>query len=214
MIAPSSLYLGIDTGGTFTDGVLLDPTSRKVIKTEKILTTHTDLSICISGILEKLVPDDPASIALVCLSTTLATNAIAEGKRKPVALLLLGYDPQLVYKFNFQNQFGTPHYFFIQGKHDLDGVEQTPLDETDIVKTVNAVKEQVETFAISSYAGFRNAAHEQRAGEIIASLTDASIVEAHHLSSELEFDPARDHRQLKCFPPVEYTGILKRCSRE
>jgi N-methylhydantoinase A/oxoprolinase/acetone carboxylase beta subunit len=182
----SFLYLGIDTGGTYTDGVLLDPETRKVVQAVKVLTTHSDLSICISQMLEKLIPDDPASIALVCLSTTLATNAIAEGKRKPVALLLLGYNPELVHKFNFHHQFGTPYYFFIQGRHDLDGIEQIPLDEPDIVKTVNAVKEKVEAFAVSSYAGFRNATHEERAGEIISTLTEASIVEAHHLSSELD----------------------------
>jgi len=182
----SGLFLGIDTGGTFTDGVLLDPATRVVIRTAKVLTTHSDLRICISGILEKLTLDDPSAIALVSLSTTLATNAIAEGKRRPVALLLLGYDPELVFKFNFQHQFGTPHYFFLQGKHGLDGIEQSPLDETEIIKTVNAVKGKVEAFAISSYAGSRNAAHEERVGEIVASLTDVPIVEAHHLSSELD----------------------------
>ncbi len=186
MTLHSGLFLGIDTGGTFTDGVLMDPATRKVIKTAKVLTTHSDLSICISEILEKMTGDDPATIDLVSLSTTLATNAIAEGKRKPVALLLLGYDPDLVYKFNFQHQFGTPHFFFIEGKHGLDGTEQIPLDETEIVKTVKDVKDKVEAFAISSYAGSRNAAHEERAGEIIGALTNAPIVEAHHLSSELD----------------------------
>lgn len=186
MTIHSGLFLGIDTGGTFTDGVLLDPATRKVIKSAKILTTHFDLSICISEILEKLTTDVQEEIGLVSLSTTLATNAIAEGKRKPVALLLLGYDPELVHKFNFQYQFGTPHYFFIQGKHSLDGIEQIPLDETNIVKTVKEVKGKVEAFAISSYVGFRNAAHEERARDIVASLTDASIVEAHHLSSEMD----------------------------
>ncbi len=182
----SKLFLGIDAGGTYTDGVLLDSVTRKVIKTAKVLTTHFDLNICISEVLEKLVANDPGVIALVSLSTTLATNAIAEGKRKPVALLLLGYDPDLVYKFNFHHQFGTPHYFFIQGRHGLDGIEQIPLDEADIVNKVNAVKEEVEAFAVSSYVGFRNPGHEERAGDIIASLTDAYIVEAHHLSSELD----------------------------
>ena len=185
-MGPSFLNLGIDTGGTFTDGVLLDPANQQVIRTAKVLTTHADLSVCIADILEKLVPDAPESIALVCLSTTLATNAIAEGKRKPVALLLLGYDAQLVHQFNFHQQFGTPNYFFIEGRHGLDGSEQTRLDEAEIVKTVNQVKGDVEAFAVSSYAGFRNVTHEERAGELVAGLTDAPIVEAHHLSSELD----------------------------
>ena len=110
----SSYYLGIDTGGTFTDGVLFDPQIGQVVKTTKELTTHHDLKICIARVLEHLTDEDPGKISLVSLSTTLATNAIAEGKRKPVALLLLGYDPDLVHKFNFHQQFGTNNYFFIQ----------------------------------------------------------------------------------------------------
>jgi N-methylhydantoinase A/oxoprolinase/acetone carboxylase beta subunit len=113
------LYLGIDTGGTFTDGVLLDPQTRHITQKVKILTSHQDLKTCISQVLDRLVPDDPASIVFVSLSTTLATNAIAEGKRQPAALLLMGYDPDLVYQFEFQKQFGTDVYFFVQGRHSL-----------------------------------------------------------------------------------------------
>jgi len=186
MTFQSELFLGIDTGGTFTDGVLLDPVTRKVIKTAKVLTTHSNLSICISQIFEQLVAGEPAQIALVSLSTTLATNAIAEGKRKPVALLLLGYDPVLVRQYNFHHQFGTPHYFFLQGKHGLDGKEQIPLDEAEIVRTVKEIDGKVEAFAISSYAGSRNAAHEKRTGEVVDSLVNVPVVEAHHLSSQLD----------------------------
>jgi N-methylhydantoinase A/oxoprolinase/acetone carboxylase beta subunit len=186
MITHSELFLGIDTGGTFTDGVLLDSATRKVVKTAKVLTTHFDLSICVAEILEKLTPDDPAAITLVSLSTTLATNAIAEGKRKPVALLLLGYDPDLVHHYQFQHQFGTPHYYFIQGKYGLDGMEQIPLDEVGLANTVEEIDGKVEAFAIASYSGSRNVTHEERAGAIVASLTGADIVEAHHLSSELD----------------------------
>jgi N-methylhydantoinase A/oxoprolinase/acetone carboxylase beta subunit len=180
------LFLGIDTGGTFTDGVLLEPGSHAVIKTVKVLTTHQDLKICIGEVLEKLLPEDPSTVALVSLSTTLATNAIAEGKRKPVGLLLLGYDSGLVREFNFHQQFGTSHYAFIQGRHNLNGIEQEPLDEAQVVEAANEVMHQVEAFAIASYAGMRNPAHEERAGEIISSLTGQPVVQAHHLSSELD----------------------------
>jgi N-methylhydantoinase A/oxoprolinase/acetone carboxylase beta subunit len=180
------VFLGIDTGGTFTDGVLLEPTSHTVVKTIKVLTTHQDLKICIGDVLEKLLPEDPSSIALVSLSTTLATNAIAEGKRKPVGLLLLGYDAGLVREFNFHQQFGTSQYAFIEGRHNLNGVEQVPLDEAQVAETAAAVMHQVEAFAISSYAGMRNPAHEERAGEILAGLTSHPVVQAHHLSSELD----------------------------
>jgi N-methylhydantoinase A/oxoprolinase/acetone carboxylase beta subunit len=146
----SSVYLGIDTGGTFTDGVLFDPHSQTVLKSMKVLTTHSDLKICISQIVEQLVPEDPSLISFVSLSTTLATNAIAEGKRKTVALLLLGYDPELVHHFKFQQQFGTDHYFFVQGRHDLNGIEQIPLDHDEIKRITPEILEKVDAFAVSS----------------------------------------------------------------
>jgi N-methylhydantoinase A/oxoprolinase/acetone carboxylase beta subunit len=181
-----TLYLGIDTGGTFTDGVLLDPISRKVVQAVKSLTTHNDLSICLSQVFEQLVPDDPSRIALVSLSTTLATNAIAEEKRRPVALLLLGYDPELVRKYGFHRQFGTDCYFFLDGRYNLSGVEETPLDETGIQKAVLSVKGRVEAIAISSYAGPVNPSHELRAAELVQNLVDIPIVQAHHLSANLD----------------------------
>ena len=133
---PQALHLGIDTGGTFTDGVLFNPQARSVIRKAKVLTTHADLTVCISNILEALLGQDgfTSAIELVSLSTTLATNAIAEGKRKPVALLLLGYDPQLVYQYHFDQEFGTRHFFFIQGRHGLNGVEEIPLDEGEVAR--------------------------------------------------------------------------------
>lgn len=184
----SSLFLGIDTGGTFTDGVLLDPERHEIIKTAKVLTTHHDLQICISQIIDRLVPEDSPEIEeinLVSLSTTLATNAIVEGKSRPVALFLLGYDPELVYKFDFHHQLGTPHFHFLQGGMDLQGREQAPLDEDALAAKVVALKDQVEAFAVSSYAGTFNGSHEQKAQEIIRGLSGLPVVQGHHLTSRL-----------------------------
>jgi hypothetical protein len=49
---------------------------------------------------------------MVSISTTLATNAIAEGKGKRVALLLIGYDPDLIASFKMGACFATPHYYW------------------------------------------------------------------------------------------------------
>jgi N-methylhydantoinase A/oxoprolinase/acetone carboxylase beta subunit len=180
------LFLGIDTGGTFTDGVLLEPISRRVVRSVKELTTHHNLELCIARVLDRLVPEDPSCVTFVSLSTTLATNAIAEGKRRPVGLLLMGYDPTLVHDFNFQEQFGTHHYHFIRGRHTLDGTEQEKLDETALARLAHELKDKVDAFAVSSYAGPRNASHEERAAEILADLTNLPVVQAHHLSNELD----------------------------
>lgn len=180
------LYLGIDTGGTYTDGVLFDPQSQQVVRSVKVLTTHHDLRLCIKEVLELILEEPSYHIAMVSLSTTLATNAIAEGKRKHVALFLLGYDAELVHNFNFQTQFGTPDYFFISGKHDLNGIEQEPLDEQAVDRISQQVKERVEAIAISSYYGPMNSEHEERASSIAARISKKPIVQAHHLSNELD----------------------------
>ncbi len=79
------MLLGIDTGGTYTDGVLLD-CRQQVIAKAKALTTHQDLVIGIRNCLINLQEyggqqvHDWQQIRLVSLSTTLATNAVVEGR--------------------------------------------------------------------------------------------------------------------------------------
>ena len=75
-------FLGIDTGGTFTDAVLLDA-SRQVVAAAKCLTTPFDLAQGIGGALDRLPAEMLAAVDLVSLSTTLTTNSVVEGKGAP-----------------------------------------------------------------------------------------------------------------------------------
>lgn len=181
----TELVLGIDTGGTYTDGVLLDYHTREVIKTTKTLTTRHNLSICILNALDALLPDDPTRIKLVAISTTLATNAIAEGKGRPVALFLLGYDPELIRKFKFESRFATPRYYFVEGGHDLYGQEQAPLDLDNLLKIVDTLQTEVDAFAVSGYFSPFNASHEEEAFRAITAKTDHPVVLGHQLASRL-----------------------------
>jgi N-methylhydantoinase A/oxoprolinase/acetone carboxylase beta subunit len=65
--------LGIDTGGTFTDAVLLNA-AREVVAASKSLTTRFDLAKGIAASLDGLPADGLAQVELVSLSTTLTTN--------------------------------------------------------------------------------------------------------------------------------------------
>ena len=77
------MFLGIDTGGTYTDAVLYD-SKLGVVCSGKALTTPSSLGIGISQVLDKvLVGDGAKKVQLVSLSTTLATNAIVEGQGEP-----------------------------------------------------------------------------------------------------------------------------------
>jgi N-methylhydantoinase A/oxoprolinase/acetone carboxylase beta subunit len=177
--------LGIDTGGTYTDGVLLDYDSREVLATDKSLTTKRDFAIGIEKVIEGIAIEDPSEIRMVSVSTTLATNAIAEGKGKRVALLLVGYDPELISSFNMSERFATPNFFYFNGGHDLYGREKEQLDLSAILDKVNAIKRDVDAIAVSSYFSPLNPEHENRVYEAVSRVCDLPIVLGHQLSTRL-----------------------------
>ena len=112
--------MGIDTGGTYTDAVLLDD-ERGVIGKAKALTTKYDLSVGIRGAVEAVLSNPPPDIRAVSLSTTLATNAIVEGQGSPICLLLIGYDPDLLSGMGFEKIVANGAIVFIPGGHTSTG---------------------------------------------------------------------------------------------
>ena len=100
-----SLVLGIDTGGTYTDAVSMGICAAR--RLHKSLTTKRDFLIGIEKVIDGIHIDDLSAIKMVSVSTTLATNAIAEGKGKRVVPLLIGYDPELVADFKMERRFAT-----------------------------------------------------------------------------------------------------------
>lgn len=180
-----NLVLGIDTGGTYTDGVLLDYDTREVLATHKSLTTKRDFAIGIERVIEGIEIEEPALVKMVSVSTTLATNAIAEGKGKRVALLLVGYDPDLISSFHMSSRFATPNYYYFQGGHDLYGREKEELDLSSILSKVNEIKRKVDAIAVSSYFSPLNPEHENRVFEAVSRICDLPIVLGHQLSTKL-----------------------------
>ena len=75
--------LGIDTGGTYTDAVLMDLDTGRVIEKNKARTTHDDLVVGIVQALDGLSSSLFDDIRLTSISTTLATNTTLEGKGYP-----------------------------------------------------------------------------------------------------------------------------------
>ena len=74
------LVLGIDTGGTYTDAVLLDAGTGAVVASGKARTTRDDLSRGISDVMDSLPAGLLPQVGSLALSTTLATNACVEDK--------------------------------------------------------------------------------------------------------------------------------------
>jgi len=169
-----AIALGIDTGGTYTDAVLVDQASDAVLAGTKALTTHHDLSIGIGEAVAAVFNENgvsPAEVSLVGLSTTLATNAVVEGRGSPVCLMLIGYDPALMRKYDFERELVTQDLVYLRGGHDVEGDEVEPLDETRAREAILARRDQVAAFAVSGYFGVRNPTHELRVRTLIEELT-------------------------------------------
>lgn len=178
--------VGIDTGGTYTDGVLLDYRSRKVIASSKTLTTREDLTRGIMAALDGLALEDPARVKLVCISSTLATNSIAEGKGRRVGLILIGYDRDLIVSYNLESKFPTPHFQYFRGGHTVQGDEKEPLDHESIVAWVRKNQGHLDALAISSYFSPLNTTHEEQAFEAVREVSSLPVVLGHQLSTRLD----------------------------
>lgn len=187
------ISLGIDTGGTYTDAVLVNHDTGEVLACAKSLTTRHDLALGISGAIRAVfaapntagVAITPAQITLVALSTTLATNTLAEGQRGAVCLLLVGYDREQMAKWGFDRQLATDDVVYLAGGHDERGNEVAALDEAAARTAILARTETVEAFAISSYFSVRNPSHELRVRGLVEELTGLPVTCGHELTSKL-----------------------------
>ena len=88
--------IGIDTGGTFTDAVIFDLDNKYVLSSSKSQTTHDNLSVGILGALDGLDTVLARQAHIICLSTTLDTNACVEDKGALSKLLFIGVNPKAV----------------------------------------------------------------------------------------------------------------------
>lgn len=176
-----SIILGIDTGGTYTDGIILDSESRKVLCKAKALTTKENLSIGIENCISKLDKEHISDISLICLSTTLATNAVVEDKGSKVGLIMMNAD--LLHK-----DYAADRSVQIKGYMDIRGDEQEPLDESEIRQALKSMKGSVDALAVSGYASVRNPKHELRIKEMATELLNVPVVCGHELTSVLGYD--------------------------
>jgi len=180
-----TLKLGIDTGGTFTDAVILDARDQ-VAARAKALTTHYDLSRGIAAVLDKLPGERLAAVDLVGLSTTLTTNAVVERRGMPVCVLLAGFTPQQVARSRLRDLVGDDPVVLLEGGHNPQGVEAAVLDEVGAVRAIRRHGPRVSAFAISAMFGARNPAHEIRLRELVAEHSGRPVTCGHELSSALD----------------------------
>ena len=176
--------LGIDTGGTYTDAVLVDG-QQQVVASFKSLTTREDLSLGIGRAIAGLDCEMLLDIELCSLSTTLTTNSVVEGQGANVAVLLAGYNPRQVQKIGLQSIVAKAATVILSGGHDADGMQQQPLDEITARQSIIRLKNCVSAFAISSMFATRNNAHELRLRALVEELTGKPVACGHELASSL-----------------------------
>jgi N-methylhydantoinase A/oxoprolinase/acetone carboxylase beta subunit len=187
-----TLRLGIDVGGTNTDAVVLDERNRLLAKGKTPTTEDVTSGIqnALQLVLEAL--DAPAGqIGYAMLGTTHCTNAIAERKglarigiiriAKPATLAiepLMGWPPELVGRIGGRS-------FIVQGGHEYDGRELMPLGEDEVRQAAKSLREDgVPSIAISGTFSPVNAAHEDRAAEIVREVyPDAFLTLSHQIGS-------------------------------
>jgi N-methylhydantoinase A/oxoprolinase/acetone carboxylase beta subunit len=186
MAMDASLFLGIDTGGTYTDAVLFDE-SRGVVAKAKSLTTRHDLAIGIEGAVSDVLlksGSDTAAISLVSLSTTLATNALVEGQGGRAALVMIGFGPNDLKRDGLGEALGDDPVIYVPGGHNVHGREAT-LDLSPLEAALDALSGDVAAVAIAGYFAVRNPAHEIAARDLVRKRTGLPVTCSHELSSKL-----------------------------
>ena len=193
-----ALWIGIDTGGTFTDLVAVDA-ERERRTYHKVPTTPDDPSRGILqgiGELLALAEGEPADVEYLCHGTTLATNAVLQGRWARTGMLTTaGFRDVL--ELGRQRR---PHLFNLDiakpvppASRDCrlelreriapDGTVIEPLHEEEVRAAVATLRErQIEAVAICFLHAYANSAHEARTRELLRALWPDAYVCA---SSEL-----------------------------
>ena len=194
-----SCAIALDVGGTFTDVTLLDTRSGRLTITKTPSTPADPSQGFLTGVAKALAlgaasPDD---LEQVLHGTTIATNAILEGKGVATGLLTTAgfryvleigrHDiPRHANMFAWQKppRPVSPELIFeIPERLAVDGDELTPMDEDAVRVAARRLREAgVDSVAICFLHSYANPAHERRAREILLAEHPACAVS---LSSEV-----------------------------
>lgn len=181
-----ALALGVDTGGTYTDAVLIRD-EREVIASAKSLTTRADLAIgvgrAVSAVLDAALVA-PDQIGMASLSTTLATNALVEGQGGRVALIYVGFRESDLEKHGLKDALKGDPALILAGGHNHAGGQAAALD-VDGLEAFLESHSGVSGYAVAAQFATRNPAHELEVARIIAERTGIPVTCSHHLSAKL-----------------------------
>lgn len=181
-----ALMLGVDTGGTYTDAVLIRD-EREVVASAKALTTRHDLAQGIGAAVEAVIAQGavaPGDIGIAALSTTLATNALVEGQGGRVGLVAIGFAEGELDRHGLREALAGDPELVLAGGHNHAGAEAAPFDR-DTLEQWLRTDHGVSAYAVAGRFATRNPAHENAAAEMITAITGRLVSCSHHLSARL-----------------------------
>ena len=184
--------LGVDIGGTFTDIALIDEATGQIY-TGKVSSTPQDPSGGFMEAVQRLLAKQQVAaqdVAYIVHGTTVATNAIIEGKVAPTGFITTeGFRDMLeiarqIRPTLYDLQFEKPRplvprhrCFGVPERLDASGAELTPLDEDALRQVADKLRDEgVESIAVCFLHAYANPVHERRAGEIIAEVFPEAVV--------------------------------------
>ncbi len=185
----SRWILGVDTGGTYTDAVIYDDDSCTLLAKAKAPTTHDDLAVGIGEAIKQVLDVaavDPGEISFVSLSTTLATNALVEGRGRPAALVMIGFEEAVLDRGGLRDAIGRDSVVMVAGGHTPHGAEAEALDEESLTAAIAEIAPSVDGFAVTSQFSVRNADHEIAARDLIRERTGLAVTCSHELADALD----------------------------
>lgn len=175
------MIIGLDVGGTHTDVVLIS--NDCILRQTIVPTDPSNLFESVWTGLEEVTRDvPPGSIRRAVLSTTLTTNAIAEGKVAEAAMIVSsgpGIDPEC---------FRTcRNYFCVSGSINHRGREIRGVDVIEMEAIASRLKaEGIRHVGVVGKFSTRNPKHELQIAEILGDGFE-NVVLGHRLSGNLSF---------------------------
>ena len=190
--------LGVDVGGTFTDLLLFNEVTGAFWR-HKTPSTPADSSVGILTGVDAICADAgvaPADIELFLHGTTVATNAVLQGKGARVGLITTqGYRHIMQIARSFvpgglagwiiwpkpQPLAALEDTIEVVGRMNAAGEEVRPIDEQEIGAALRHLKAQgVEAITVSLINAYTNGAHEKRIGELAREIMDDVPVSLSH----------------------------------
>ena len=180
------IRLGIDTGGTYTDAVVIDTDSLEVLAKAKALTTKENLARGIIAAMDGIPHEILALADHVALSTTLATNACVEGKGGRAKLIIVGTTEEILRRVDAERVFGIPYEDVITTEFvgSFDGSEVSVPDWEALYESNPSFFENAESFGIASLYALNNGAiveHscadflKERFGKLVVEATTVAV---------------------------------------